>query len=367
MNKGVRWTDVLVVAGAGALLGCRAQENLTSEVQFERTGSSVGMIVDFTTNSATVFNADTDTILGTVPSGDALGGGQDCSITRRGPKGFFVHFDSTITVVDLTTTPPTLAGAPNPIPIDNEGIDTAPSPNGKFLLVCGGGPETISVIDVARQTQIGTFNTGSECTSVDVCSDGSVLITSASDSNVRRLRLSESGVLTDTGESMLVPEFPDNVSCSPMAKTGIVMAEDGSAISFKIPGLTRVSTRNLGSRVFSGAINHAGNRAYFRTLNSIVSSFAFDQRQGIFGAAPLFQVPVSFFRTPPFGVDQLAVHPSDASIYVSEPGGARILDARTGATIGSITSPSLSSARGVCFGAVSEDDDPGDDDSPGHE
>ena len=123
----------------------------------------------------------------------------------------------------------------------------------------------------------------------------------------------------------------------------------------------------LGPRVFSGAINHVGNRAYFRSANGIVSSFAFNQRQGIFSAVPLFQVPVAPVSVP-VGVDQLAVHPSDASIYVSEPGGVRILDARTGGTIGSITSPSLSEPSGVCLGAVSSDDDgPGDDDSPGDE
>jgi hypothetical protein len=185
-------------------------------------------------------------------------------------------------------------------------------------------------------------------------------------SNVRRLRLSESGVLTDTGESLLVPRFPTNASCSPEAKTGIAMLRDGSVISFKIPGLTPVSTRVLGPRVFSGAINHVGNRAYFRTTTT-VSSFAFNQRQGIFSAVPLFQVPVAPVSVP-VGVDQLAVHPSDASIYVSEPGGVRILDARTGATSGSITSASLSESTGVCLGAVSSDNDgPGDDNSPGDE
>lgn len=371
MNKGVRWIDVLFLAGVGALLGCQARAGSISKVELGLTGSSFGMVADNATGSATVFNANNKKILGTVPvmSTPTMATG-DCSITVQGTKGFFTRFDSTVVVVDLTTTPPTLAGAPNPIPISNFGEDTALSPDGKFLVVCdGSAPAPVSVIDVATQTEhMPATLFPPDCNSVDVCSDNSVLITSFFDATVRRLMLSESGDLTDTNEVLHLPEvpggseFPNNVSCSPMAKTGIVMGNFGSAISFTIPGLTQVDRRNLGSYVVSGAINHKGNRAYFRTTNgiSMVKSFDFDQSTGIFGAAPLFQVSVAPALTF-FGMDQLAIHPLNGSIYVSEPGGVRILNAMTGTTIGSITSPSLSQATGVCFGAGPPDEsDDGD-------
>jgi hypothetical protein len=343
--------------------GCQIQEE--EEATFEVSeqplglkGRSLGMVIDDATDSATVFNADTNTILGTVQGLGSSSTSGDCSITADGTKGFFTHFDSSVTVVDLTTTTPTLAGAPNPIPIDNPGEDTALSPDGKFLVVCDGAAfAPVSVVDVATQTQVSTFDTGADCDSVDVCSDGSVLVTSFNNSRVRRLTLNASGVLTDTGESLFT-SGPVNVYCSPTATAGIVLNFfDNSAVSFKIPGLTPVSNRTFSASPVSGAINLAGDRAYFRNFDGIVTGFSFDQTTGTLGAAPLFQVTTASL-TSFFGMEQLAVHPSDASLYVSEPGRVRILDATTGATTGSITGGSMSQATGICFGAVPPNEPP---------
>jgi hypothetical protein len=343
--------------------GCQVQEEEdptleASEQPLGLKGSSLGMVIDNATGSATVFNADTNTILGTVQGLGFPGLPGDCSITADGTKGFFTPFNSSVTVVDLTTTVPTLAGTPNPIPIASPGFDTALSPDGKFLVVGDGGSfAPLSVIDVATQTQVSTFDLGDDSASLDVCSDGSVLVTSFFSNRVRRLRLSASGVLTDTGESLFA-NGPVNVYCSPAATSGIVVELFGdTATSFKIPGLTPVSTRNVGFFGLSGAINHAGDRAYVRNFDGIVNGFSFDQTTGILGAAPLFQAAVAF----PFGilgVDDLAVHPSDASLYVSEPGRLRILDATTGVTTGSITGGSLVQPTGVCFGAVLPNEPP---------
>jgi DNA-binding beta-propeller fold protein YncE len=169
------------------------------------------------------------------------------------------------------------------------------------------------------------------------------------------------GVLTDTGESL--PGFfgLGKVACSPAATAGIVLnitSNGSTVISFKLPGLTPVSNLDIGSFPLEIAINNAGDRAYFRNFDgivsgsifgAIVSGFTFDQTTGVLGSTPLFQVE-SAFETTASGLDQLAVHPSDASLYVSEPGHVRILDAQTGATTGTITSESLSHPTGICFG-----------------
>lgn len=111
--------------------------------------------------------------------------------------GFFTNFQSNLTVADLSTVPPTLAAGSNPIPISNPGEDTALSADGKFLVVCDGSLIVpVSVVDVATKTEISTLDTGSDCDSVDVCSDNSVLITSVRAGTVERLQLSASGVLT---------------------------------------------------------------------------------------------------------------------------------------------------------------------------
>lgn len=356
MKKDAKWIMILLVAGALASPGCQPGEEATSEIPEQALGlkgSSLGMVVDNATGNATVFNADTNTLLGTVQGLGGRTNSGDCSITPDGTKGFFTRRNARVTVVDLTTTVPTLAGAPNPIPISNFGSDTALSPDGKFLVVCeAGGFDPMSVIDVATQTQVSTFPAGGDCNSVDICSDGSVLITSVLNKTLRRLTLSPSGVLSSTGESVAVGN-PNNVYCSPDATSAMVVnVSTGSNVtSFKIPGLTPVSTRTIGSFPVSGAINHAGDRVYIRDFIGLVTSLSFNQKTGVLGATPLFQVSSSLINIFA-GIDQLAVHPSDAFIYVPEPGRIRILNAQTGATAKLISAASLSDPTGVCFGAV---------------
>jgi hypothetical protein len=351
MSRYVRWVVVLF-AGLASSSGCRAGEDATSEIELALDGSSLGMVVDNLTKTATVFNADTNTILGTVAGlGNAPQGTGDCSITADGRRGFFTRFNSSVTVVDLTTTPPSQAAPPNPINISNPGLDSSLSADQRFLVVCDGSiVAPISVIDVATQTQISSFNTGADCNSVDVCSDGSVLFTSSITNRARRLTLSASGILADTGESLALTQQPNNINCSPNARAGVVELRTNSVTSFRIPGLAPVTTRNLQSLVVSGAFNRAGDRAYFRTTVGRVTRFSFDEATGALGAAPVFEVTVAAANTF-FGIDQMALHPSEASLYVPEPGRVRILDANTGATTGAIPGSSLSQASGVCFGA----------------
>jgi sugar lactone lactonase YvrE len=350
-GKGALRIAILSIVVVGASPGCQAQGETTSELVLALSGSSLGMVVNNTTGGATVFNADTNTILGTIPGlgtpGSATG---DCSITSDGRKAFFTRGNSNVTVVDLTGASPTFAGPPNPIGIANSGGDIVLSPDGKFLLVCDTGRiAPISVIDVATQTEISTFNTGADCNSIDVCSDGSVLITSFNTDRVRRLSLSSSGALTDTGQALGVSN-PVNVYCSPAATAGVVVTFDSDATSFQLPELTQVSTRGLDSFGVSGAFSHAGDRVYFRTSNGAVTSFTFDQATGSLGASPTFHTTVSAANTF-FGVDQLAVHPSGASIYVSGLGAVNILDATSGAPLGALVDLSIRAGTGICFGA----------------
>jgi hypothetical protein len=189
------------------------------------------------------------------------------------------------------------------------------------------------------------------CSSVEVCSNGSVLITFGSGpGTVRRFKIDAAGNLTDTGDAMSIRD-PKNVYCSPSGRSGMVMsASDGVAIAFNVTPLGALSVLHLPD-VKAGAFNRAGNRAYLQSGNGSVTAVAYDQTNAAFGNT-LFQVALAPPELNVFGSDTLAVHPSDASIYVSQPGGAQILDAATGASIGSITSPSLSTATGVCFGPV---------------
>lgn len=95
--------------------------------------ATIGMVADNTTDRVIVFDADTNTVLGSVPiaAGSAIG---DCSISGDQTLGFVTNFRSEIWVIDLAALPPTLATGLNPIPIANNGEDTVLTRDGRFLL-----------------------------------------------------------------------------------------------------------------------------------------------------------------------------------------------------------------------------------------
>jgi DNA-binding beta-propeller fold protein YncE len=256
----------------------------------ELSAKTIGMVADDTTKSVTVFDADTHVVLGTVPlpsaSGFTIVG--DVLITPDLKLGFVTNFNNEIFVIDLTTSPPSLTGGTNPIPISNLGHDLSISPDGKFLVVSGGGSfQPISVIDIAARTEVSTFPAGAASTSVDVCSDGSVLTASAFDSMVQRFTLSDTGTLTDTGEVLNLSD-PVNVYCAPGATSGVVITfVPGEVTSFKIP-LATVDTRPLsGGSAMTGAIAPAGNRLFVRSNGpGSVDVFDFNSATGALRVLP---------------------------------------------------------------------------------
>jgi DNA-binding beta-propeller fold protein YncE len=230
---------------------------------------TLGMVADNTTSSVTVFDADTNALLGMVPisSGSTIG---DVLITPDQKFGFVTNFHFEVFVIDLTTSPPSLAGGTNPIPISNGGEDLTISPTGKYLVVSDGDLiEPISVIDIAARTEVSTFFPGFDANSLNACTDGSVLATSFNEGTggtVRRFALSGTGVLTDTGEMFSVDADPVSVYCTPSATSGIVLFRGnlsflGGVTSFTIPGLSVVDSRSLSGSDggISGAINAFGH------------------------------------------------------------------------------------------------------------
>lgn len=311
----------------------------------------IGMVVDDGTNSVVVFDGDTDTVLGVVPlvGGPAMG---DCSITDDGTRGFVTDFASRLWVIDLEATPPRLAAAPNPIPISNRGEDTSISPDGRFVVVCDGSAfEPVSVVDIAARSQVSTFHLGTDCNSVEVCDDGSVLVTSTT-GRTRRLTLDSSGVLADTGDLLLTSE-PNNVLCAPGTGSGLVITRGANRVrSFTVPGLAPVDTRSFsGFFGISGVVHPSGDRVFTRSNGGAVDVFDFDPLTGALGAAPRLTIPIA--PTPTFfGMDQMALHPDGSKLYVSQPGALRVYDPDTGELLRTITNPALSTPTGICFAGL---------------
>jgi len=308
----------------------------------------IGMVIDDNNHTAIVFDGDTGSVLGEVLVG-AGGVVGDCSITPDGTKGFVTDFASRLWVIDLSTTPPSLAGGPNPVYLSNYGEDSSITPDGRYVVVCDGSAvQPVNVVDVASQTVVSTFNLGMSCNSVDVCDDGSVLFTSAS-GPVGRLRIDGAGTLTDTGERAFT-SGPNNVLCAPGSGSALVITRDADRVqSFTLPGLVPVDSRSLsGYFGISGATDPTGTRLYTRDNGGNVDVFDYNPSTGALGAAPRLTIPI--LNTPTFyGVDQMAIHPDGSKLFVPQPGVLKVFDPNTGAVLQEITSLSLSGPTGVCF------------------
>jgi cysteine-rich repeat protein len=318
--------------------------------------AQLGIIADDATDSAVVFDAGTDTVVGSVLIGPGtIGGGiGDCAITSDQTLGMVADNNHQLWFVDLTTSPPSLAAGTNPVPIQSPGLDVSLSPFQNFVVICDGSSlAPVSVVDIDSRTEVDTFDLGHDCNSVDVCSDGSVLVTSATQHRVRRLMIDPTtGTLSDTGErgSFIGPQ---NIYCSPDASTGMVLHTPGwvgGAMSFSIPGLTvRDSLSNNSSfAARTGAFSPDGAMALIGHDggSDFVEAYSFDPATGLFGLSPLFTLPLTSIY-PAFGIDQIAFHPDGSKFYVTDSNVVTVHNP-AGTHLASITDPDIVIPTGVC-------------------
>jgi hypothetical protein len=330
---------------------------------------TLGLVADNTESTVTVFDADTDSVLGTVPIPPGTIG--DVLITPDQKRGFVTNFNNEVSVIDLTASPPRLAEGTNPIRISNFGEDLSISPDGKYLVASDGNAvQPISVIDIAAQREIQTLSVDSDTNSVDICRDGSVLATSTS-GTVRRLTIDGDGALTDTGEVLSLNDEPNNVFCAPDGRSGLVVTTlSGDITSFTVPGLKRVNTSALsGNFGISGFVDPAGDRVFARSsYDGFVDVFSYKAATAELGARPRLSIPISVtFGF--YGMDQMALHPNRTKLYVPEyfANALNVYDADTGALLTSITDPNIVEPTGVAVatptdGGNDHDNDEGDDD-----
>jgi hypothetical protein len=314
---------------------------------------TVGLIANPYEHRVQLFDAESDLLLGSLPLAED-GTASDCSISLDRNLGFVTDLQSRVWVVDLTTVPPRLAAGTNPISISNVGLDTAITPDGKYLLVCGGHqPEPLSVIEIASRTEIETFPIANGCTAVEVCDNGSVLVGSYQDQKVHRLRIDGAGHLTDAFEALdLSQSFvssPMNVTCAPGSRSGVVVQDIGFT-TFRIPGLARVQSGPTGEG-FSAAFNPAGDRLFVLSILE-ANAFAFNPGTGFFQVSSLFNVRFGdIFRLP--GIDQLAVHPSGSKFYLWDGFSPAPFGVHETATGQSIHGLNVYGSRGVCLSPFS--------------
>ena len=178
--------------------------------------SSLLTVVNDTT-ALRVLNASTLAPVASIPV-PASSGNYDVVIAPKQSLAFAARGDS-IWIVDLTVSPPVLAAGLNPIPAPG-GLplveDLSLTRDGRFLVASDGGAVSpLVVIDTATRAVVATVDLNANHNSVEVCDNGSVLVTSV-DNTVRRWTISAAGALTDTGQSLTLPlAGPNNTACGP--------------------------------------------------------------------------------------------------------------------------------------------------------
>lgn len=269
----------------------------------------------------------------------------DCAV--QGNVGFVSTASPVLQAIDLSN--PRAPSVSKTIPTFTYGFDTSVTPDGKFVVSCGG--RFLSVVDIASKTEIiaGRTALGMDCLAVDACRNGYVLVnTDLYGMSVHRktylFKISGSGNLTYTGRFYEWGCAPMNVVCSPNGKFAVgagyncFLPNNNTELrSLTIPGLREVSKKNL-TGLFSLAFNKDATSLYALTsalTSDQIYGYKFNSTTGeIEGALAGFPISVEQ-HTVYSGIDQMAV--SNDKIYV---GGRNIsyFDAANGRPLGTLAS-----------------------------
>jgi Ca2+-binding RTX toxin-like protein len=307
--------------------------------------SKIALVADDSTNTVTVFNQQTNTVLGSVsiPFGGAIG---DVSILGDGSLGFVTNFNDQLFVIDLTEpTTPTIAST---IPISNNGEDITITSDEKFLIVSDGSAvQPLSVIDLTSFTEVETFSSGSDFNSVEVTLDGSILTTSFRSDLVRKFSIDSNGNITNTGLTLAVPD-PNNAYVSPDTNFGVAVSRSGSIISFNISDLSPVDTTSLSNGFGLAGVFAPNGETFYTLTQNTVEAYSFDPLTGDLGNTPTFTIGIDPQRTF-FGMDQIDITPDGQKLYIGESNGVNVYSTLNGTLLDTINNSTLIRSTGVAL------------------
>lgn len=337
-----------------------------------------------------VFAPDTQQFLGTVPLPTAaVTGVFDIEIAPDLREAYVSdNVLNQIWIIDLTTTPPSLAAGINPVQLTNGCLDLSLTPDGRWLLVAAGnglatGGTSLVVVDVANRVQasVRAFDPTSP-TAVEVAPDGSVLVAdlqvaqpSYHESRVRRFTIAANGALVDTGETVGAPNIP-GVQDLLVPSYPQLPAPVNAWLSRHVVHVSRPAGQTLGSLQLQGLapvesvtlayptgidLNFDPLRSivYVRTIespvsgpagigNSRIDGYLFNPFTGQFHRQ-MVTIPLDRRAGTAFGCEQTALDPVGRRLFVAglASGEVRVFDSLSGAQVGSMTSPDLIWALGI--------------------
>ncbi len=342
-SVGLKVTTVLLWVSLLALV------LLTSGTGF---AASLGMVMDNKSFELRVFNADTDVVVTSLKTTTSQLSG-DCALSADESVGFSSHADNHISVYDLAMPVATAEVDTTSIEISNAGVDMSLSPDGSLLVSAGAGIvyEPLSIIDTVTKTEVAVAAPFLNHTSAEFCDDGTLLVTTTYgdsfakpfDNAIYDARLNLVGELQLGGNRLSSGAQPNNGSCAPGSRAGVLLDREAGLTSFTLPGLEQADFAKLrGKTAVAAVFNYVGDRLYVRTTET-VEAFDFNPLNG---AMRRDWVRTVAYSSEYFGIDQIALHPDTGKLYVDGGQEMLILDTETGIQNASING---GDTTGICF------------------
>jgi len=314
--------------------------------------ASLGMVTDNESDIFRVFDAETEQVLASFQGSEGRISG-DCALSRDESTGFASHAGSKISVFQLSDSAAGKRVDFTSINISNKGVDMSLSPDGRLLVSTGAGNiyEPLSIVDTASKSEVAAEAPFLDHTSAEFCDDGTLLLTTTYgqslampfDNAIYDARISAEGELQLGGNRLSNGAQPNNSSCAPGSRSGVLLDREAGLTSFTLPGLEKADYAALhGATAVAAVFSHSGDRLYVRTTQT-VEAFDFNPFNGELKAD--WVQPVSY-SSEFFGIDQIALDPVSGKLYVDGGQALVILDTQSGQATGAI---GTGDATGVCF------------------
>ncbi len=314
--------------------------------------ATLGMVADNASDELRLFDIESGEVIASMQGAKSLLSG-DCAISQDESVGFSSHANQQISVYQLAQFGAGKSIDVSSIEISNAGVDMSLSPDGRVLVSTGAGVayEPLSFIDTKLGTEVAVAAPFLDHTSAEFCDDGTLLVTTTYghsfampyDNALYDARLGPDAEFQLGGNRLSSGAQPNNGSCAPGSRAGVLLDREAGLTSFTLPGLEKADFASLhGATAVAAIFNHSGDRLYVRTTES-VEAFDFNPLIGTLQADWVQTVPNS---SEYYGIDQIAIDPQTGKLYVDGGQSLLILEPENGRQIGAIQT---GDATGVCF------------------
>jgi hypothetical protein len=314
--------------------------------------AALGLVTDNESDELRLFDADTGIIVASLRGAPGQING-DCALSEDESTGFSSNAGRNISVFKISNSAAGKTVDFSSIEISNAGVDMSLSPDGRLLVSTGAGyiDEPLSIIDTVSQVEVATSAPFLDHTSAEFCDDGTLLLTTTYgnslaapfDNAIYDARVGPDGEVQLGGNRLSSGAQPNNGSCAPGSKAGVLLDREAGLTSFTLPGLKKAEFAALhGGTAVAAVFSRSGERLYVRTSNT-VEAFDFNPFDGTMQADWVHAVS---FSAEYFGIDQIALDPDSGKLYVDGGRVLLILDPESGRQTGSVQA---GDATGVCF------------------